>query len=146
MEYLENEYNDQLGCYLKWIHGNSDQIIDKLYSISALHYHNKNGYTKNENGFYKYAEYLQLNVLSILNNTPEWYVRVYIDESILTEINEEYMIWGGVLNILKQYDKVQIICVKMPIYFFEEYKCHNGLLSVLFRYLVLFDLISFNNY
>jgi hypothetical protein len=80
---------------------------------------------------------LYVSVYSILQNTNDWYVRIYIDESVLSDRNTETPIWRDRLEKLIQYDRVQLICVKFPKYYIDE--CHQGLLGVMFRYLTLFD-------
>ncbi len=75
----------------------------------------------------------------ILHGTKDFYVRIYIDESVLTEQNFDSKKWIAILQGFSIFEKVQIICVKMPRYFDEKSKSHEGLLPVLFRYLTLFD-------
>jgi hypothetical protein len=136
MEFTKGEYNKDLGCYLKWVHGSRDQVVEKMYSISAFHFFTS-GYIKAS--YNKYAEYLEQSVVSIMNNEPEWAVRVYTDPSIYSANNPDNKLWMQVLAELIKYDRVQIVCIKMPRYFDDEVGCHSGLLPVMFRYLTLFD-------
>lgn len=139
VEWNENEYIPELGCYIKWLHGDPSQQVQKLYCMSAFHFFtNTSGFVKHTE-YYKYAEYLNISVRSIISSTTDWNVRIYIDESILTESNPETPVWISTLNELIKLDRIQIICVKMPRYYIPEQKIHQGLLAVMFRYLALFD-------
>lgn len=140
--FQESDYNRYLGLYQKWLSGNKDQTIDRLYSFSAFHLYEPNiGFASNvvRHGYQKYAEYLYLTVTSLIDNTPDWINRIYIDESLLNPMNPDSHIWKTKLNLLMQYPQVQIICVKFPRYYIKEYNCHKELLAVMFRYLALFD-------
>jgi hypothetical protein len=139
MIYDQSEYDQKLGCFLKWIHGNPNEIVEKMYSMSVFHFYTElSGFTKHYT-YQKYATYLRLSVESILEKTTDWKIRLYIDESILTEKNEESLVWKSLLEKFKISDRIQIICVKFPQYFFQDSNTHQGLLAVLFRYLALFD-------
>ena len=136
--FIEREYDTQLGCYIKWLHGNPNQVINKMYSVSAFHFFTSfTGYITHDI-YYKYAEYLEQFTLSIINNSPDWFVRIYVDESIFTLKNKENIVWRKKLtNIM--HERVQLICIKMPRYYIPESENHQGLLPVIFRYLPLFD-------
>jgi hypothetical protein len=138
LKFSKKEYNVSLDLYQKWLHGNKDQQIEKIYSLAAFHlFFRDDGFVVNTLSYQKYAEYLYVSVYSILQNTNDWYVRIYIDESVLSDRNPETPIWRDRLEKLIQYDRVQLICVKFPKYYIDE--CHQGLLGVMFRYLTLFD-------
>jgi hypothetical protein len=134
----QNEYNPYLGVYQKWISGNPQQRIQYIYSMSAFQsYDSKFGFIIAD--YQKYAEYLLLSINSIITNTQDWYVRVYIDDSILNTNNKDHQFWIKIFNILITYPRVQVIAVKFPKYYIEKQKCHKELLAVMFRYLILFD-------
>lgn len=135
--YEDTDFDSRLGLYQKWVHGNNSQRIEKLYSMSAFQaYTETTGYIIQPE-YQKYAEYLVLSVNAILTNSSDWYVRLYIDESILNPDNADSSVWIQKLNVLQQLDRVQIICVRFPRYF--DGGSHQGLLPVMFRYLTLFD-------
>ena len=137
IQYEDSEFDSRLGLYQKWLHGDKTQKIKKLYSMSAFQaYTETTGYIIQPE-YQKYAEYLVLSVNAILNNSTEWFVRVYIDESILNPDNKDRDVWIQKLNVLQQYNRVQIICVRFPRYFLNG--SHQGLLPVMFRYLTMFD-------
>lgn len=137
LEFYDAEYCPRLGLYQKWIHGNPNQRIEKLYSMSAFQCcTSDNGFVLQQD-YQKYAEYLALSVQAIIDNSPQWYIRLYIDESILNPDNPESVIWIQKLELLKLQDRVQIICIKFPRYYVNG--SHQGLLAVMFRYLTLFD-------
>lgn len=139
MNFLATEYNPELGCYIKWLHGNPTQQIEKMYSMSAFHFFTAHtGYIKHTE-YNKYSEYMLFSVSSIMNNTTDWYVRIYIDDSIITTLNKESPGWIQKINQLKQFPRVQIVAIKMPLYYLPASQSHQGLLAVLFRYLPLFD-------
>lgn len=137
--YTENEYNPSLGLYQKWLHGNPEQQIEKMYSMSAFQFYTKKTGFVEQYEYQKYAHYLDVSIMSIINNTKEWYVRIYIDESVLSDSNPDSKIWKTKLEKFKTLSRVQIICVKFPRYYIEESNNHQGLLAVMFRYLTLFD-------
>jgi hypothetical protein len=138
VEYLESDYDPYLGLYKTWVQGDPTQQVECLYCMSAFQlYHKFEGYV-HQSTYHKYAEYLRLSVDSIMQST-DWYVRIYIDESVMTPLNPDSELWISILQGFQQYDHVQIICIKMPRYFNEEHRHHQGLLAVLFRYLALFD-------
>jgi hypothetical protein len=137
--FLQEEYNAELGCYIKWIQGNPEEKIEKMYSMSAFHFFDNNiGYVEHYE-YQKYAEYLNLTVRSIIENSPDWYVRIYTDTSILTDLNGESNKWKEILDNFSDESRIQILCIKMPDYYSETNHNHQGLLPVLFRYLTLFD-------
>ena len=140
----ESEYSKELGIYQKWIHGSKEQKINKLYSMSAFQaYYPKTGFVTAS--YQKYAEYLLITVKSIiLLNTgdadKDWYVRVYIDESVINIDNPDILIWKHILDYLITQPYVQLIIVRMPRYISHEgTQHHKELLPVIFRYLALFD-------
>jgi hypothetical protein len=135
--FTDREYNSRLGIYQKWMHGDKNKKIKKLYSMSAFQaYTETTGYAV-QPVYHKYAEYLELSVDAIINNSSDWYVRIYMDESLLHPNNPDKNKWIEKLNLLQLQDRVQIICVKFPRYYSNG--THQGLLSVMFRYLTLFD-------
>ena len=137
--YTEEEYDPKLGLYQKWISGDPNQKIEKSYCMAAFQFcAPTQGYIKQEE-YHKYAEYIDISVMSIINNSKDWYIRIYIDESILTDLNPDSVIWRQKLDMFKLQPRVQIVCIKMPRYFIEETHCHEGLLAVMFRYLTIFD-------
>ncbi len=133
------EYIPELGCYLKWLHGDQKRSVEKLYCMSAFHSFTKTDGYERYTDYNKYAEYLDVSISSIINNSIDWYVRLYIDDSILAPTNEESVLWHEKLVKLYLLDRVQVISVKMPRYYIAGANCHQGLLAVLFRYLPLFD-------
>ena len=138
INFLSKEYIPELGCYIKWLHG-EPQPIEKIYCLTAFHFFSKNGGYVQNYEYQKYAEYMYLSILSILNSTTDWYVRLYIDESLLSDLNAENKIWKQKIELLFFSPRIQILCVRMPRYFNIESECHQGLLPVMFRYLALFD-------
>jgi hypothetical protein len=99
MEFLEEEYDPYLGLYQKWLHGNKNESLEKVFSFSAFQYWDKkSGYIKMTD-YQKYAEYLYLSVTSIIENTKEYYIRLYIDESLLTDKNPDKLIWEEIYGI-----------------------------------------------
>lgn len=139
MEFLEEEYDPYLGLYQKWLHGDKKESLEKVFSFSAFQYWDKkSGYIKMAD-YQKYAEYLYLSITSIIDNTKEYYIRLYIDESLLSDKNPDKLVWEEKLKKFMEYSRVQIICIRFPRYYNEEYSCHEGLLAVMFRYLALFD-------
>lgn len=138
--FYETEFDKTLGLYQKWIHGDPNQKINKLYSMSAFqtYFHNA-GFIIAD--YQKYAEYMHITINSIFENYQEWVVRLYIDESILHPDNSDNPIWKDKLSQLmnSQYAaRMQIIAVKFPRYYTRA-NCHKELLAVMFRYLALFD-------
>jgi hypothetical protein len=139
IEWNIEEYVPELGCYLKWLHGDPSQQIEKLYCMAAFHFFTTDtGYIEHLE-YQKYAEYMDISVNSIIVSTTDWYVRVYIDESVLNSLNPENVIWREKLAVLYTIPRVQVICVKMPRYYLPNSQNHQGLLPVIFRYLPLFD-------
>ena len=142
VKFTEDEYNKNLGLYQKWICGNKDQQIEKLYSFSAFQVYNIQRSEFITHDYQKYAEYLYLTATAIINNTTspstEYYIRIYIDESLLNPLNPDKHIWNNKLTLLQQLPRVQIICVKFPSYYLPQ-NCHQELVAVMFRYLSLFD-------
>jgi len=134
----QNEYDAALGIYQKWIHGDKEQIIDKIYSMSVFQYYDTDMQVYSKSGeYHKYADYIHLSLQSIMRNTPEWYVRLYIDSSILHPDNPDKQIWESKLQLIFQMTRVQIIAVEFPRYCINGH--HKDLLAVMFRYLALFD-------
>jgi hypothetical protein len=137
INFREDEYDPRLGVFQKWLHGNKTQKIYKMYSMSAFQaYYPKTGFVIAD--YQKYAEYLYIATTTIISQFDDWYIRVYIDESIFHPGNSDNIIWRTKLQLLMQYDRVQIICVKFPQYYMSN-RCHKELLPVMFRYLSLFD-------
>ncbi len=137
MEYSAAEYNKSLGCYIKWVHGDPDQVIDRLYCMSAFHFFTRDtGFILNDK-YKKYAEYLYVSVLSIVEHKDS-FVRVYFDDSVIAGANKERAVWQGIINKLK-IDNVQLVFIKMPRYYSAADQCHQGLLATLFRFLPVFD-------
>lgn len=138
IEFTNSEYDKSLGLYQKFLAGNKLQNIEKLYSMSAFQLYNKQQGFIPSSEYHKYAEYMYLSISAILTNTTDWYVRVYIDESILHPLNPDMPLWKSKLQLLIQNDRVQLVCVKFPRYYLSI-GCHPDLLAVMFRYLPLFD-------
>ena len=138
VKFHEDEYDKRLGVYQKWISGDSSKIIEKIYSVSAFQLHLPAFGKFFTNEYQKYAEYLVLMIDSIILRSPEWYIRIYMDESIIHPENSDSVIWNAKLTYLKTLERVQIICVKFPRYYLPNH-CHKELLPVMFRYLTLFD-------
>lgn len=134
--FTEDEYNSKLGLYQKWIHG-KDKRVEKLYSMSAFQFCTSDNGFITYHEYQKYAEYLIISVQEIINNSTDWYVRIYIDESILNPNNPDSIVWKQKLTLLTLQSRVQIICVKFPRYYLDG--SHQGLLAVMFRYLTMFD-------
>jgi hypothetical protein len=137
LKFNQDEYDRSLGLYQKFLTGDKTKKIEKLYSMSAFQVWDHNIGFITDKVYHKYAEYLHLSVKAILNNTTDWYVRIYIDESILHPQNPDSGLWKNKLNLLK-HNRVQIICIKFPRYYLPNH-CHKELLAVMFRYLTLFD-------
>lgn len=139
MNFSDNDYHPELGCYLRWLHGNPNKRINKMYSMSAFHFYASDvGYVQHTE-YYKYAQYMELSIMGIIFNEPEYYVRLYVDASIFSKLNTENHIWRKKINLFKRYPRIQIIAVKMPRYYLDDSQSHQGLLPVMFRYLPLFD-------
>lgn len=137
LTFHKEEYNEHLGVYQKWIHGEKHRQIEKIYSMSAFQeYYESTGFVTAD--YQKYAEYLYISVMSIIKNSDDWFVRIYMDESILHPQNPDVGIWKEKLTLLKQQPLVQIVCIKFPRYYLST-NCHKELLAVMFRYLTLFD-------
>jgi hypothetical protein len=137
IKFSKSEYNKQLGVYQKWISGNPNQKIERIYSMSAFQYYDRSrGFIIAD--YQKYAEYLLISVESIIQNAPDWYIRVYIDNSIMHQHNKDRKPWVKTFDKLLGYSQVQIVAVKFPRYYMEN-DCHQELLPVMFRYLTLFD-------
>ncbi|MGL5936347.1 MAG: hypothetical protein ACRCZI_12080 [Cetobacterium sp.] len=139
--FYDSEFDKRLGLYQKWIHGDPNQIVPKIYSMSAFQtYFHNTGFIIAD--YQKYAEYLYLTTNTIIDNFPEWVVRIYIDESILHPDNTDNPIWKNKLLMLmtaaNTAQRLQIIAVKFPHYYTRA-NCHKELLAVMFRYLALFD-------
>jgi hypothetical protein len=138
MQFTDNEFNSSLGCYIKFIHGNPEQKIEKIYSFSAFqNFDRLKGYVKEE-PYQKYAEYLDISIMSIIENSTDWFIRLYIDESLLSDLNPDQFIWGLKLERFK-IPRVQIVCIKFNRYYNIAYNNHHGFVAVMFRYLALFD-------
>ncbi len=138
------EFIPELGCFLKWLYGNPNEQVDKIFSMSAFQFFQKNEYNDetgyaNYHEYQKYAEYLEISVKAIIENTRDWYIRIYIDESILNVENPDVVLWDQKIKLFMTMPRVQIICVKMPLYYHNDTRTHQGLLPVMFRYLALFD-------
>ena len=131
IKFNDEEYDARLGLYQKWLHGDKNKKI-KTYSMAAFQTRSDKFI---QSAYQKYAEYLYLSASAIINNS-DWFVRIYIDESVIHPENPDKNIWLEKLNLLMQ-DRVQIICVKFPRYY--QNGSHEGLLPVMFRYLTLFD-------
>lgn len=142
IQFYEDEYDKHLGLYQKWICGDKNQQIEKLFSMSAFQTYDPNKETDGgfvTSNYQKYAEYLYISATSILANSTEYYVRIYIDESIFHPNNLDREIWICRINKLIILDRIQIICVKFPRYYLNNANCHKELLPVMFRYLAMFD-------
>lgn len=129
--WTKEEYHNELGCYIKWIHGSSDQSFPKIFCMSAFHL-----FTAETSTYNKYAEYMLLSIESIIENS-DWAVRLYIDESLFNAENKILDVWQTNLDKLVELERVQILVIRMPQYIINEK--HIGLLPVIFRYLALFD-------
>ena len=137
-EYTKDEFYPKLGVFIKWIHGDKNEKIEKIYSMSAFSaYLPSSGYIICDE-YNKYSEYLLLSTKSIIENT-DYHVRIYIDESIFSENNPDKEIWRTTLDEIKKLERIQILCVRFPRYYIEDAQAHPGLLGVMFRYLALFD-------
>jgi hypothetical protein len=136
--YSEEEYNPQLGLYQHYLHGDKNQKIEKMYAMSIFQFYTDQTQFVTYN-YQKYAAYLELSVRGIIENTSDWYIRIYMDESLLNPKNPDSILWKQKLEILMRQSRIQIICVKFPKYYLIETYNHQGLLAVMFRYLSLFD-------
>jgi hypothetical protein len=137
--FFENdEYNKYLGLYQKWICGDKNQKIEKIFSFSAFQIYDKK-YGCISADYQKYAEYLYLTATSIIDNYTDYYIRIYMDESVINPLNPDALIWKDKLNKILLLPRIQIICVKFPRYYDEEINFHKELLAVMFRYLILYD-------
>jgi len=137
IEFIESEYDKQLGVYQKWIKGNKLQKIQKMYCMVAFQpYYENVGFAVAN--YQKYAEYLYLTISNITTTLQDWYVRIYIDQSIIHKDNPDKNIWIDKFNSIMGMPNVQIIAVKFPRYYLKNH-CHKELLPVMFRYLALFD-------
>lgn len=137
IRFLESEYDKRLGVYQKWVSGDPTEKVERIYSMSAFQYYDRSkGFIIAD--YQKYAEYLLITVESIIQNTNDWYIRLYIDNSIIHQHNADRTPWIKTFNKLLGYSRVQIIAVKFPMYYLEN-GCHQELLPVMFRYLILFD-------
>lgn len=133
----DDEFDVNLGVYQKWLHGDKNQQCEKIYCMSAFQpWDPVSGFVTAK--YQKYAEYLYLAVTAIHEQTSEWMVRIYIDESILNPANPDRKIWKKKFDLLLTLPRIQLICVKFPRYYLPA-NCHKELLAVLFRYLALFD-------
>lgn len=139
LKFEEDEHNLHLGLYQKWLCGDKTQKIEKMYSLSAFQLYDKDTGFVQSQGYQKYASYLYLTVTAIIKNSPEWYIRIYIDESVLNPKNPDMPIWKQTLDLIMELPRIQIICVLMPRYYSVTNNCHKELLAVMFRYLCLFD-------
>jgi len=140
VSFYRNEYDRTLGLYQKWLHGDKTQQIEKLYSMSAFQSYDivTESFIKMDN-YHKYAEYLYESVSSIIKSDidEQYHVRIYIDESILNPLNQDKDLWVSKLDLICALPRIQIICIKFPLYYVNGY--HKELLPVMFRYLTLFD-------
>jgi hypothetical protein len=136
--FSQDEYDATLGIYQKWVYGDPNQIIDKIYSMSVFQYYDTAMKKYSKSGdYHKYCDYLLLSLQSIMRNTPEWYVRLYIDDTIIHPNNPDRDIWESKLRLVLKMPRVQIIAIKFPKYYIDGH--HKDLLTVMFRYLALFD-------
>ena len=136
--FSQDEYDSSLGVYQKWILGDPTQVIDKIYCMSAFQYYDTAMQTYSQSSVYhKYADYLYLSIKGIRKITPDWYVRLYIDNSLLHKDNPDKAIWLSKLQLILKMSNVQIIAVKFPRYYINSH--HRELLPVMLRYLALFD-------
>jgi hypothetical protein len=138
IEFLENEFDSRTGVYQKWIQGDPCQKIEKMFSMSVFHtYNRKDKYAKSFQ-YNKYAEYMKVSVLSIIENTTDWYVRIYYDESLFSDLNTERLVWKDKFQYFDN-PRIQLICIKFKRYYISPQHPHPGLLPVIFRYLPMFD-------
>lgn len=136
--FSREEYNPSLGLYQKWILGDKNQVIEKIYSMSIFQYYDTamDKYSQSSD-YHKYADYLYLSIKGIRKITPDWYIRLYIDSSLLHPDNPDKTIWLSKLRLVLRMSNIQIIAVKFPRYYINGH--HKDLLAVMFRYLALFD-------
>jgi hypothetical protein len=136
--FSQDEYDESLGVYQKFILGDSTQVIDKIYCMSVFQYYDTAMQKYSQSGdYHKYCDYLYLSIKGIRKTTPDWYVRLYIDSSLLHEDNPDKDIWLSKLKLILKIPNIQIIAVKFPRYYINGH--HKDLLPVMFRYLALFD-------
>jgi hypothetical protein len=83
---------DEFGCVQKWIHGNPEEKIKKIYSLSVFDFV--------KSSYDKYRVYLKLLINQILKT--DWYIRIYVDKP---DWVAEY-----------KHERIQIIQVEMPLY------------------------------
>lgn len=97
--------------------------------VSSVLFNMKNGY-KN---FNKYLYGIENWLKFIDNNLQNYYLRVYIDNSIIK--NKEY--FNKIKEIIKKDKKLQIVYFNCPDFKNDQY--HKDLFSTLIRFLPLFD-------
>ena len=119
---------------------NIDIYGKKVISISLFDRNMEAGFKEDPNskgkGIVEYIKCLRDAVPAYLSLFPDWIVRIYTDTSITASTRP---VVKKFLKDMKTVKAVEIFEVCMPRLKVKKKFNHVGLLSVLFRYLVLFD-------
>ncbi len=127
-----------LNVSLKFIQGDPHMRLDKVVCMSAFHLFTEGAYIKSAT-YSKYIQYLLQTVMSLYVNHRDWWVRLYIDDSVSSNKNPDAYAWDMVFDFFRRLPTVQIIRVRWEKHYDPMFKCHKGLLPAFFRYFALFD-------